>query len=54
MATEPANRADKLREADSQNLQFPYWCAGEDSAGHIFPDGKIARPALTVFALRFA
>ena len=26
LVAESAERADKLREANLQNLQFPYWC----------------------------
>ena len=31
LVAESANRADKLREANQNSLQFPFWCGGQDS-----------------------
>ena len=31
LVAESAERANKLREANLSNLQFPFWCAGKDS-----------------------
>lgn len=35
LVAESANSADKLREANQQNLTFPYWCPGRDLNPHV-------------------